>query len=79
MLMVVMGVCVCECVFVCVCVCVGVYVRMHTAGLKALEMTERLKPGAVHPVHFTTPTVSQMQNKKHMPCFMMKMPPFTLP
>ena len=27
------------CVCVCVCVCVGVYVRMHTAGLKALEIT----------------------------------------
>ena len=38
-------------------------------------MMERLKPGAGHLVQLTIPTRSQMQNKKHMPCFMIEMPP----
>ena len=72
---------VCVWVWVCVCVCVCWCICAHAhrrAQSSRNNLTERLKPGAVHPVHFTTPTGSQMQNKKHTPCFMMEMPPFTL-
>ena len=77
MLVIVTGVCVCVCVCVCVYVLVCVHAHRRTQSSRN-NLTERLKQGEVHLVHFTSHTGSQMQNERHMPCFMMETPRFTL-
>lgn len=61
------------------CVCVLGFVHAHHWTQSSRNnLTERLKPGEVNPVHFTTHTRSQMQNERPMPCFLMEAPLFTL-